>query len=44
MDFLRKLNFSDTSEFRLIEEKILTISILVEIDKRAQDTQREAGI
>lgn len=41
LNYLRKLNFSDVIEFRLIEEKFLSTSIFVEIDKEAEDTRKE---
>jgi len=39
LDNIRKLNFADVSEFSLIEEKLPTISIYVEIDKKAREVR-----
>ena len=39
IDHIKKLNFSEISEFRLIEEKLPTISVLVEIDEKAENTR-----
>ncbi|MHA1835338.1 MAG: CRISPR-associated helicase/endonuclease Cas3, partial [Candidatus Odinarchaeia archaeon] len=36
LDSIKKLNFSDISKFKLIEEKIPTISIFVEINNKAK--------
>ncbi len=41
LDHLRKLNFADTTEFRLIEEEYPTLSIFIEIDKEAERTREQ---
>lgn len=41
LDHLRKLNFADTTEFRLIEKKYPAVSIFVEIDEEAEETRKE---
>jgi CRISPR-associated endonuclease/helicase Cas3 len=41
VESLKELNFSRISKFSLIEEKLPTVSIFVEIDKRAQETRRK---
>jgi CRISPR-associated endonuclease/helicase Cas3 len=38
---LRKLNFADISEFRLIEEKLPSISVFIEIDGEAEKIREE---
>lgn len=41
LDHLRKLNFSNITEFRLIEEKLPSTTIFVEIDENAENTRKE---
>ena len=41
LDNIRKLNFAEVSEFKLIEEKLPTISVFIEIDKKAEKTRKE---
>ena len=40
IDNLRKLNFSDISDFRLIEEKLPAVSIFVEINEKAESIRK----
>jgi len=41
LDNIRKLNFADVSKFKLIEEKLPTISIFIEIDNEAEEIRKE---
>jgi CRISPR-associated endonuclease/helicase Cas3 len=41
LGYIRKLNFTDTTKFRLIEEKLRSVSIFIEIDEKAEKTREE---
>lgn len=41
MNCIKKLNFSDIAQFRLIEEKLPAVSIFVEIDELAESTRKK---
>lgn len=42
LEDIRKLNFADITEFRLIEEKVPSVSIFIEIDEGAEKIREEA--
>ena len=41
LDNIRKLNFADVTEFKLIEEKVPSVSIFIEINEKARKIREE---